>query len=91
MSVREEVLDRAKTYVSQDRNTDYGEPEDNFAAIAYLWSKYLDTKIEPHEVAILMILVKVARIKSSPNNADNWIDIAGYAACGAECVGPKDE
>jgi hypothetical protein len=31
-----------------------------------------------------MICVKIARQAHRPK-ADNWVDIAGYAACGAEC------
>jgi hypothetical protein len=32
----------------------------------------------------MLALLKVARIRSNPKHADNWIDIAGYAACGGE-------
>ena len=31
-----------------------------------------------------MALLKVARIKSGRYKADNYIDLAGYAACAAE-------
>ena len=34
--------------------------------------------------AAMLILVKVARLSSSPWHRDNWVDIAGYAACGSE-------
>ncbi|MFN7882545.1 MAG: DUF6378 domain-containing protein [bacterium] len=27
----------------------------------------------------------MARLKNSPNHRDSWVDLAGYAACGAEC------
>lgn len=108
-TAREKVLDTAKKYVMENRNASYGEPEDNFGAISRLWNSYLYsrkvaldpigldafTTIDPKDVAILMILVKVARLIESPGNEDNWIDIAGYAACGAECVidleEPEDE
>jgi hypothetical protein len=36
------------------------------------------------DVAVMLALLKVARIKQNPNHTDNWIDIAGYAACGGE-------
>jgi hypothetical protein len=37
-----------------------------------------------------MNLLKVARIKSNPEHPDNWVDGAGYMACGGEIAGkPK--
>ena len=36
------------------------------------------------QVAAMMILLKTARISSGTAVSDNWIDIAGYAACGGE-------
>ena len=33
---------------------------------------------------MMMILLKVARIKSNNSKEDSFIDIAGYAACGGE-------
>ena len=37
-----------------------------------------------HDVAAMMILLKVARLATSPDKWDNWVDIAGYAALGGE-------
>ena len=84
MTMREAVLDEAKLIVSKDRNTEYGEPEVNFARIAELWSAYKQEDFQLHDVAVMMMLVKVARIATSPYVQDHWIDIAGYSACGAE-------
>ena len=81
---RESILTEALEIVSRDRNLDYGEPERNFTAIAELWTTYLNHPIEAHDVAVALLLVKVARIRQSPSKADHWIDIAGYAACGGE-------
>ena len=36
------------------------------------------------DIAALMVCVKLARQAHRPKQ-DNWIDVAGYAACGAEC------
>ena len=41
-------------------------------------------KILPSDVAIIMALVKIARLAASPGHEDSWIDLAGYAALGAE-------
>ena len=81
---REFMLDEAATLVKHDRNADYGDPGDNFFDIAQMWSAYKDIEFSVHDVAAMMVLVKVARIKSSPGKDDNWVDIAGYAAVGYE-------
>ena len=87
---RWEILEKAKKVVMGDRETAYGSPEDNFATIAKLWGVYLGTAIEPEDVATMMILLKVARIRGGQAKDDNWIDIAGYAACGGECQGRRE-
>lgn len=84
LTAREHVLRTAEELVMGDRNKDYSDPTDNFEQTAGLWSEYLKMPLKAHDVAVLMILVKVARLSTSPDKADNWIDIAGYAACGAE-------
>lgn len=85
---RATCLDTAKAAVSQ-RPKAYGEPEDNFTRIALLWNAYFrardkDVIVSLGDVATLMCLMKIARLANSPGHADSWIDLAGYAACGAE-------
>jgi len=46
----------------------------------------LETIIEPHDVAIMMMQLKHSRLAWSPEKIDHWIDAAGYAACGWDCV-----
>lgn len=93
---REGILEAAKKCVCGDRDEQYGSPEYSFKAIADLWSAYLthapvltkakgsSLELSTKDVAALMILFKVGRIATGQNKADNWIDIAGYAACGGE-------
>ena len=82
---RKEILDAAEKCVCGDRDAQYGSPENSFGVIARLWSVYLDRELDAKDVAAMMSLFKVARIKTGANKADNWIDLAGYAACGGEC------
>lgn len=93
---RADILHAAEKCVCGQRETDYGTPEDNFKAIAELWSAYLDrmsvgkygnTIVEAKDVAAMMALLKIARIAAGGGKADSWIDLVGYAACGAECEG----
>lgn len=90
-----ELLEKAKDAVA-DRGLNYGRPEDNFARIAALWSTHLANRVDSDgttsdaprltaaDVAQMMVLMKVARLENDPSHADSWVDIAGYAACGAE-------
>lgn len=79
---RTEILKQASAAVSGDRDKTHGSPEESFALIAALWSADLGIKVSAADVARLMVLFKAARAKGNPQHADNWIDIAGYAACG---------
>ena len=74
----------AEKCVCHDRNDQYGDPEDNFRKIAKLWSDYLAYDIEPTDVAIMMTLMKIARISSGRFKADSYVDAIGYLACGGE-------
>lgn len=86
---RIDILKAAEDCVCKDRETDYGSPEDNFQRIADMWSAYLgDREIDSKDVAAMMALLKIARIASGHAKADNWIDLAGYAACGGELEEP---
>jgi hypothetical protein len=79
---RSECLAIAEQLVNHDRNTQYDEPSADFQRTAGMWSAYLGQPIELHDVAAMMAMLKLARIRHAPQNADSWIDLAGYAACG---------
>lgn len=81
---REEVLQKAEEIVKGARQQAYGNPEDCFTSIANLWGSYLNMSLSTTDVAMLMVLLKVARTKGRMGYADNYIDIAGYAACAGE-------
>ena len=81
---RDEILEQARKCVCGDREQDYGTPESNFSNIAKLWSAYKDFEFTPKDVAVMMTLMKIARIKSNNPKADNWIDACGYISCGGE-------
>jgi len=81
---RAEILDTAKRYVTQDRQNTHGKPEESFNAIAAYWRVYLKREITSKDVAVMMALLKIARLDKNPQNIDNWIDACGYLACGGE-------
>ena len=83
-STRSTVLRTAEDYITKDRAEEHGDMADNFATIADYWSTHLGVGVTGSDVAVMMSLLKVARIKSNARNMDNWIDGCGYLACGAE-------
>ena len=80
---RAEILEAARVCVCGEREQDYGTPEDSFALIGKLWAAYMGVPFTPKDVAMLMALLKVARIKAG-DKADSFVDLAGYAACAGE-------
>lgn len=93
-SPREAILEEAKKIVMKDRNSNYGNPEDNFQQIADLWNAYLNARkrntaitssngyqLQPADVAVMNMLIKIARLAKTPSHHDSAVDVAGYAAC----------
>lgn len=81
---RKETLEKAMACVLGQREQDHGTPEDNFGRIARLWCAYLGVEINSCDVAMMMALLKIARIAGGSATEDSFVDLAGYAACGAE-------
>lgn len=86
-SIRSAVLNCAREAVLHDRAATHGAPEDTFGVLAALWSVRLGVMITPAQAAIMLIDLKTARAWGNPGHDDNWIDMAGYAACGASLAG----
>lgn len=87
MQIRQEILDKAKECVCGQRQQDYGNPENNFGLIARLWTDYYnktDVIFTAKDVAMMMALLKVARIRTGKGTKDSFVDLAGYAACAGE-------
>jgi hypothetical protein len=81
---RAEILDTAKEYVTRDRAVTHGDAEQNFNMVALYWSAHLGRNIKSHDVAVMMALMKLARMKANPAHVDSAVDLAGYAAIGGE-------
>jgi hypothetical protein len=98
MSRRSDLLEKARECVDGDRNVQYGDPNADFQRTCAMQQIYLSgikekrgsVLLMPHDVAILNILQKISRIVWSPEKEDHWVDIAGYAACGADCIQPSE-
>ena len=77
--------------MSGKRHEEYGAKKTNHDNIAKLWSAYLGIDVNAHDVAILMLLLKIARTKSGNPTEDTYIDMVGYSAIAGEvCENNKE-
>lgn len=89
---RKDTLMTAESYVNGQREQDYGTPEDNFKIIGDLWNVYANATcikngkvhFTPHDVAMMMSLLKHGRIATGMIKDDNYIDACGYLAIASE-------
>ncbi len=96
---RTDILEESITLINGERNSTYGDPLDDFATTANFWQNYLlrifeargGLYLKPHDVAVMMNLLKIARISWSPEKRDHWADLAGYTGCGWDCVVRQDD
>jgi hypothetical protein len=79
-------LRRAEALTTGPRNATYGTPTANMADIAALWSTFLGQPVTGQQVAVCMALVKIARLRASPDHQDSHDDAAAYMAIAWEAV-----
>ena len=89
-----EVLEEAIALINGQRAKDYGDAQASFQRMADLANpiiKKADGNLTATDMALVMIQVKIARLQETPDHEDSWIDIAGYAALGAQIAitGPE--
>lgn len=84
--IENSVMTEAQGLVNGARAAAYGHPKENFQRICWLWNAYLMGRpcgqcgpIDEKDHAIMMILVKIARLQETPDHRDSLVDICGYA------------
>lgn len=88
--VRAATLAEARHLICGDRNNQYGPPGQDFLRTANILTSLGYGKgdsnevLDPHDVAVIMIALKLSRLMWSSKKRDSWVDVAGYAGCGAE-------
>lgn len=90
MEIGNDVLVTAAEIINKDRLQEYGDPGESFARIRDYWNTYLKHRfnkdipvkitLSRQDVAMLMLLMKVARLQGPKYTKDSIIDIIGYAA-----------
>lgn len=90
---RAEILKTAESLINGPRKSDYGDLRNNFLACAELWNAWIAARtgteihLTPEDVAVMNMMIKMARLSNNISYADGWVDIAGYAALGGEISG----
>lgn len=75
-------MSREVEKILEEREKEYGPFDRMTENIANLWSEWFrdnDGCVFPSDVAVLMILFKLCRIKETGGTRDTWNDIIGYA------------
>ena len=67
--------------VIENRERIYGPAAESFEAVAARWSLVLGITVNPAQVALCLIDLKLARLTRDPSHLDSIVDVAGYAAC----------
>lgn len=92
------IIQKAAQIVSGDRAAQHGPKERNHQNIADHWNAYLTNRLKTpltaHDVALMMIELKIARAKGAAQmgletNLDNYVDMAGYAGVAGEIASNK--
>jgi hypothetical protein len=89
----ETILQEAQRLTHGPRQADYSHPLDDYTRTAALVNAALRHKLrcnlEPEDLTIIMLLVKVSRQMHKPKR-DNMVDAAGYAWCTHEIGEERD-
>tara|TARA_R110000868_G_scaffold263967_5_gene522550 strand:+ start:2897 stop:3178 length:282 start_codon:yes stop_codon:yes gene_type:complete len=78
-------LDKVKEIVSGPREKEHWDKAAIHNRITTLWNLWLMQRpkqeyLSAYDVAMMMLLVKIARLMQTPGHQDSHIDIAGYVA-----------
>lgn len=85
-----EINQSATVLITGDRQEQYGKPEDNFGRFVGLLNAQFGTKFVPGDGAIILALLKIARI-AHQKKRDSFADAAGYIDIAGELYGVNEE
>lgn len=63
-----------------ERGQDYGDPVDTHIRIAEVWSGILGHPVQPVEVALMMVGLKLVRAAKGPTKQDSYDDAHAYVS-----------
>lgn len=78
------IAARAAELVGGERDKTHGDTKVNFRNIASMWNTYIGIRahhpsdLTPEDVAVMMTLLKIARMQTGKFNPDDYVDGCGY-------------
>jgi hypothetical protein len=86
-TIRAKELLNEASRVREERGAVYGNAYQNMATTAELVSAYLGINVAPDQMAIILTLVKIARLKQTSGylNRDSYLDAISYLGIAGEC------
>lgn len=87
MHYDELIVDCAKTVKENDKT--YGQPTDSMARTAVLASALLRKPVQAHDVAMIMVALKLARIGGKIDHLDSYKDAINYLGFAAQLATTK--
>lgn len=75
------------TEVIDERVKVYGDPTKTFPQIAEVWSGIIGHKVQPAEVPLMLMGMKLVRAAQAPDYSDNTDDVEGYLDIFRKVVG----
>ena len=84
MTTRSDVPLEAADLIDGDRNQEYGDPREMHQRAADIYNAYRGAMLTAHDVAMILLSVKLARLSHMPDHRDSYVDICGYAGIAYE-------
>jgi hypothetical protein len=79
-----DFLKQAEKTLNEDRQDQYGSFGYNLEQCAKMWEGYAETPLDAIDVALMMAIFKINRIRANKNHLDSYVDALAYIAGAAE-------
>ena len=87
MQQSETVEPEGGGHIVDQRQSVYGNVVDNYTRVAQIWSGILGVEVQPTQVPLMMMGLKLYRASITPDYSDNADDIEGYLGIFRSLVG----
>ena len=81
---RRKIMSAASNLMDGERAKDYGDALEMHRRIAAGWSEILGVNVKPHEAALCMAWLKIARLVETPGHEDSYVDLVAYGSLAGE-------
>src|SRR3990167_3132846 len=79
-----QILSKAAELIDGERNVQHGDRKACHTQIARLWSAFLGVQVTAVDAALMLALLKIARMQTGSGNGDNFVDGSAYIALAGE-------